>query len=238
VKLFTPVADEDLNEGHFKRLWQDGQPDQWHRISILSDILPILLALAHDGKATGQVNVCNKGSVSLRWIEQWKHDPTKNVKIPSSSIETEDLTDKFERWTKQLIEPETRQIYQASFLVPVVTTTLQQVFQQQALEINPNAPKILLVTGGCGFIGSAFINSWLETYPHDQIINIDRLDPVANTKNISNPRSPNYSLIVADINNKDIVLHLMHQYNVTHIVHFAGKSIDRERDAHNDLFPV
>jgi dTDP-D-glucose 4,6-dehydratase len=64
----------------------------------------------------------------------------------------------------------------------------------------------------------------LETYPNDKIINIDRLDSVANIKNISNPTSPNYSFILADINNKDIVLHLCNQYNITHIVHFAGKN--------------
>ncbi|CAM4852046.1 unnamed protein product, partial [Rotaria magnacalcarata] len=62
---------------------------------------------------------------------------------------------------------------------------------------------------------------WIETYPNDKIINIDRLDPVANTNNISNPNSSNYSLIVADIKNKDIVLHLCNQYNITHIIHFA-----------------
>ncbi|CAF3167371.1 unnamed protein product [Rotaria socialis] len=67
----------------------------------------------------------------------------------------------------------------------------------------------------------AFINHWIETYPNDKIINIDRLDPVANTNNISNPNSSNYSLIVADIKNKDIVLHLCNQYNITHIIHFA-----------------
>jgi dTDP-glucose 4,6-dehydratase len=33
----------------------------------------------------------------------------------------------------------------------------------------------LLVTGGCGFIGSNFIRYWLKKYPKDKIINLDKL---------------------------------------------------------------
>ena len=33
----------------------------------------------------------------------------------------------------------------------------------------------ILVTGGCGFIGSNFIHYLLETYPQDSIINVDKL---------------------------------------------------------------
>jgi FlaA1/EpsC-like NDP-sugar epimerase len=199
-------------------------PEEFHHITILSDILPILLALIHDGKVNGQVDICNKGTISLNDLEKKNFSQSKQQKNIPQAIETEDITDKFEKWTKQMISPETRQLYQASFLLPNVSKSIEQILQQKAVLMNPNAPKILLVTGGCGFIGSTFINHWLETYPNDQIINIDRLDPAANTKNISHPNSPNYSFIFADISNKDIVLHLCKQYNITHIVHFAGKS--------------
>jgi hypothetical protein len=153
---------------------------------------------------------------------------SKTDMIIPQTIETEDITDKFDKLNKQMISPETRLLYQASFVLPNALTSIEQYLQQKAIHINQDAPKILLITGGCGFIGSTFINHWLETYPKDRIINIDRLDPVSNVKNIQNSQSPNYSLIVADINNKDIVLHLMKQYNVTHIVHFAGRDRNRQ----------
>jgi FlaA1/EpsC-like NDP-sugar epimerase len=133
-----------------------------------------------------------------------------------------------------MISPETRQLYQASFLLPHVSKSIEDIVQQNTNQSNPNAPKNILVTGGCGFIGSTFINHWLETYPNDHIINIDRLDPVANTKNILNPNSPNYSLVVADIGNKDIVLHLFKQYNITHIAHFAGKN----QEIVGEIYPI
>ncbi|PJA11140.1 dTDP-glucose 4,6-dehydratase, partial [Candidatus Falkowbacteria bacterium CG_4_10_14_0_2_um_filter_36_22] len=33
----------------------------------------------------------------------------------------------------------------------------------------------LLITGGCGFIGSNFIHYWLNKYPEDKIVNLDVL---------------------------------------------------------------
>ncbi|CAF1049619.1 unnamed protein product [Rotaria sordida] len=221
AKLLTPISDEDLNENYFESLWKTN-PEEFHHITILSDVLPILLALIHDGKVNGQIDICNKGTISLKYFQKINSNEIKQENIlPQSSIEIKDLTDKFEQWNKQMILPETRQLYQASCLLPNVLKSIEQVLQQQKLNMNQNTSKVLLVTGGCGFIGSTFINHWIQTYPNDKIINIDRLDPVANTKNISNPNSPNYTLVVADINNTDIVLHLFNQYNITHIVHFA-----------------
>ena len=227
ARLFTPINDEELDEKilltKLKSLWETN-PEESHRITILSDILPILLALIHDGKVKGQIDICNKGTISLNWLEQFISKELIEEEIVTQINDNEDLTDQFETWNKQLISPETRHLYQSSYGIPNASTSLEQYLQQKSLNINPNAPRILLVTGGCGFIGSTFINHWLETYPDDKIINIDRLDSVSNTKNIQNPNSPNYSIIVADIHNKDIVLHLMKQYNITHIVHFAVQS--------------
>ncbi len=224
AKLITPINDEDLNEKYFEKLWKINS-DEFYNITILSDILPILLSLIHDGKANGQIDVCNKGIISLN---SFQNIHLNQIQYPQS-IEIETITDKFEKLNKQMITPETRQLYQASFLLPNLSKSIEQIIQQNALQMNSNSPKILLITGGCGFIGSTFINHWIETYPNDKIINIDRLDPVANIKNILNSNSPNYSFILADINNKDIVLHLFNQYNITHIVHFAGKkSNDRD----------
>lgn len=43
-------------------------------MTVMSDILPILLALAHDGKFGGRVNACNKG-----WYVKVLDFPTKSI---------------------------------------------------------------------------------------------------------------------------------------------------------------
>ncbi len=55
----------------------------------------------------------------------------------------------------------------------------------------------LLVTGGCGFIGSNFIRYWLAEHPVDEIINVDLLTyagDVAILADIEERESARYSL--------------------------------------------
>ena len=222
----TPINEDDFQENallaRLQALWSTN-PEESHHVTILSDALPILLALIHDGKASGQIEVHNRGTISLRSFEHDHVHPSKAVVTTPSSINGDGSIEKFERLSKQMISPETRQLYQASFVLPDASTSLRDRFRELSLEPDVNQPKTLLVTGGYGFIGSTFINHWLETYPNDRIVNIDRLDAVSNMKNIQKSESPSYSSVFTDINNKDIVLHLMNQYNVTHVVHFAGR---------------
>jgi UDP-glucose 4,6-dehydratase len=83
-------------------------------------------------------------------------------------------------------------------------------------------PKSLLVTGGCGFIGSNFINHVLETYPEVRVVNLDRLDYCADRQNVT--ETPNYTLVVGDLNDKDLVLHILQTHEIDTVVHFAAQT--------------
>jgi dTDP-glucose 4,6-dehydratase len=86
----------------------------------------------------------------------------------------------------------------------------------------------LLVTGGCGFIGSNFIRHLLKTDPSCTIINFDALTyagNLANLKDIAN--HPKYQFVKGDITNRDEVRAAM-QRGVTDVIHFAAEShVDR-----------
>lgn len=82
--------------------------------------------------------------------------------------------------------------------------------------------KTILVTGGCGFIGSAFLNHMLVKYPDYKFINIDKLDYCARQKNVAN--KDNYTFIQADICDSYLVLKILNQYKISHVVHFAAYS--------------
>lgn len=87
----------------------------------------------------------------------------------------------------------------------------------------------LLITGGCGFIGSNFIRYILEKYPDYKIINLDKLTYAGNPNNVKDVEKKfkdRYKFVKGDICNKKIVEKLIS--NVDVIVNFAAEThVDR-----------
>ena len=83
----------------------------------------------------------------------------------------------------------------------------------------------ILVTGGCGFIGSNFINYIFNKNIY-KIINIDNLYYCANVNNIDKniQCSRYYTFIRGNICSKDLVQHVLINYKVDIIIHFAAQS--------------
>ena len=81
----------------------------------------------------------------------------------------------------------------------------------------------LLVTGGLGFIGSNFIEYMLKTYPEIRIINVDKCDYCARIDNVDG-YLPQYTLVLADITDKQIMKEVFRLHEPTHVVHFAAQS--------------
>ena len=93
--------------------------------------------------------------------------------------------------------------------------------------LEENTFKNILVTGGCGFIGSNYINYILNKYNNIFILNIDRLDYCADELNIESQfRNDNtrYRLAISDINNKEFILRCLKNYQIDTVIHFAAQS--------------
>jgi len=85
----------------------------------------------------------------------------------------------------------------------------------------------VLVCGGAGFIGSAFIRNYLKNNPNDSITNIDNLTIGSNIKNLDNIKdNSNYNFEKEDIKNKEKIHEFAKNSDV--IVNFAAEShVDR-----------
>jgi len=86
----------------------------------------------------------------------------------------------------------------------------------------------LLVTGGCGFIGSNFIRYYLKNYPEVSIINVDKLTYAGNLENLSDlSHSSRYHFIRGDIADATRMEELIRKGGDA-IVNFAAEShVDR-----------
>ncbi len=90
-----------------------------------------------------------------------------------------------------------------------------------------------LVTGGCGFIGSNFINYMLDTYTEDiRIVNLDCMNYCSSHTNVKYPVSDRYIFIHGNITDKDFVAHILKTYKINIVVHFAAQShVDNSFDS-------
>lgn len=84
--------------------------------------------------------------------------------------------------------------------------------------------KNLLITGGCGFIGSNFINYIHQKYPDVKVTNIDRIDYCSSEDNVHNQDPDWYAFVKCDINDAQTVLSVLHERSIDCVVHFAAQS--------------
>lgn len=90
--------------------------------------------------------------------------------------------------------------------------------------------KRLLVTGGAGFIGSAFIRHLLRSSDFDgKIVNFDLLTYAGKLENLDGFQNhPRYLLIQGDINHQSLVEKILEEQEIDAIVHFAAEThVDR-----------
>ncbi|MFN0196530.1 MAG: dTDP-glucose 4,6-dehydratase [Planctomycetaceae bacterium] len=67
-------------------------------------------------------------------------------------------------------------------------------------------PRVVLVTGGCGFIGSNFIRYLLQVHSDLSVINLDKLTYAGNLENLADVADhPRYRFIQGDICDRELV---------------------------------
>ena len=89
----------------------------------------------------------------------------------------------------------------------------------------------MLVTGGCGFIGSNFIRYILNVDSSIKIINLDKLTYAGNELNLSGLSKNRHKLIIGDVCDSNLIDQLFLKYKFDVVVHFAAEShVDRSID--------
>ena len=85
----------------------------------------------------------------------------------------------------------------------------------------------VLVTGGCGFIGSNFLHLIMGKYEDAEIVNLDKLTYCGNEENLKDIESdPRYTFVKGDICDKELVEKTMSGVDI--VVNFAAEThVDR-----------
>jgi dTDP-glucose 4,6-dehydratase len=90
---------------------------------------------------------------------------------------------------------------------------------------------VILVTGGCGFIGSNFVRYVLEARKKAKVVNLDLLTYAGNLANLEDVQdvfAGRYHFVRGDVADKGLLKQVFEQFGIDWVVHFAAEShVDR-----------
>lgn len=192
-------------------------------MTVLPELLPYVLDMMKNG-VTGTMNLTNPGLIShneilamykelvnpfFTWKNFSQEEQRKILAADRSNnfLETKRLTDLY---------PEIKSI----------KDSVRECLVKYKDTVKKTKKVHLLITGGCGFIGSNFINYYFPKGKVDKLVNLDAMYYCADEKNVDETirNSENYVLVKGNLCDADLVEHVLKEYKITHIIHFAAQS--------------
>jgi dTDP-glucose 4,6-dehydratase len=191
-------------------------------MTILPELLPLVIKMMEQN-IKGTINLTNPGTISHNEILELYRE----------------IVDPFFTW-KNFSQEEQRKILAADRSNNLLNTDrLEELFPEvnsikdgivkvlHDYKKNSTIDKInLLVTGGCGFIGSNFINYYFQRDKVNLLVNLDAMYYCAEENNIKESvrNDKKYKLVKGNLTDYDLVKKLIEENKINYIIHFAAQS--------------
>ena len=86
-------------------------------------------------------------------------------------------------------------------------------------------PKNILITGGCGFIGSNLVLHLAKKYPNYKLVNLDLMTYASDASYLESLKdNPNYVFVKGDIRDEKLVNELFDEHKIDSVIHLAAES--------------
>jgi dTDP-glucose 4,6-dehydratase len=187
-------------------------------MTVLPELLPIALDMMKN-KTTGTINLTNPGTISHNEIlEMYKEIVDPTFTWANFSQAEQRLILASDRSNNCLSTNKLSQLYPQ--VKPIQEAVRECLVKYKSSLVN------ILVTGGCGFIGSNFINGYFSKHPCANIINLDAMYYCASETNVDAAvrNSNRYTFVKGNLCDADLITRLLEKHNVTHVINFAAQS--------------
>jgi dTDP-glucose 4,6-dehydratase len=192
-------------------------------MTVLPELLPVVLDMMQK-KLTGTINLTNPGLISHNEIlEMYKEIVNPNFKWKNFTIEEQRKILASDRSNNYLDTTKLENLYP---MVKNIKDSVRDCLINYKKYIQKNKEINLLITGGCGFIGSNFINYYFLKKTVTKLVNIDALYYCASESNVLETirKDSKYVFINGNICNSELVYKLLIDHQITHVIHFAAQS--------------
>ena len=85
--------------------------------------------------------------------------------------------------------------------------------------------RVILITGGCGFIGSNLVLHLARKYPNYKLINLDLMTYASDASYLKTLEdNSNYIFVKGDIRDEKLVNELFDEHKIDSVIHLAAES--------------
>jgi len=105
-----------------------------------------------------------------------------------------------------------------------IKESVRKILEKMKETIVPYEPKSVLITGGCGFIGSNVLSHLANKYTNIQFVNLDKMDYCSSEQYISIKDTSKYTFYKGNINDTELTTKILNTHNIDTIIHFAAQT--------------
>jgi dTDP-glucose 4,6-dehydratase len=225
LRIRMPINSEDNSRNFIKKITTyDKICSIPNSMSVLPELIPYAIEMM-SRNIKGTFNLTNPGVISHNEIlELYKEivDPLFTWKNFSIDEQNKILSSK--RSNNLLNTDKLKNLFPE--LKDIKESVIECLYKYPKLQydFSNSEDTYVLITGGCGFIGSHFINYIFNTYDKINIINIDAMYYCANETNVHSKirESNRYKFFCKNL--IDIDLEFLVTNKINYIIHFAAQS--------------
>jgi dTDP-glucose 4,6-dehydratase len=223
LRIRMPITDSENSRNFITKITNYAKVcSVANSMTILPELLPLVIKMMKQN-IKGTINLTNPGLISHNEILDLYRE----------------IVDPFFTW-KNFSQEEQRKILAADRSNNLLNTDrLEKLFPEvnnikdgivkvlHDYKKNSTIDKInLLVTGGCGFIGSNFINYYFQRNKVNLLVNLDAMYYCAEENNIKESvrNDEKYKLVKGNLTDYNLVKKLIEENKINYIIHFAAQS--------------
>ena len=192
-------------------------------MTVLPELLPLVLDMMQKN-VVGTMNLTNPGLISHNeMLEMYKEIVNPKFKWNNFSAEEQRKILDSDRSNNYLDTTRLETLYPN---IDNIKTAVRKCLINYKKYLETYNEVNLLVTGGCGFIGSNFINYYFPKNNVTKLVNIDVMYYCAKEENIDENirKNSKYVFIQGNLTDDDLVKTILIQHKITHVIHFAAQS--------------
>jgi len=190
-------------------------------MTVLPDLLPIMIDMSKR-KVTGTINLTNPGVITHNEIlEMYKEIVDPIFTWRNFTIEEQDKILASKRSNNALDTSKLEALY--PHVLPIKESVRKALEKMRDAKI-AFKPQSILITGGCGFIGSNALSYLATKYQSSTFVNLDKLDYCSSENNVSIKDQSNYTFYKGNINDRDLLTTILNKHKIDTIIHFAAQT--------------